>query len=139
MPMAFADLAPAVGLSRKAVIRELARISTQTHGSAQFIDALQLAQLVNYAVRSSRIELGGVGLGKPADVACELNHHRLHSQANSEVGDLRFARVADRLQHSFDTAPAEATGNQDAVERLELGGGLRPFEFFGFDPGNVDL
>src|SRR5205085_608176 len=105
----------------------------------QFIDALQLAQLVNYAVRSSRIELGGVGLGKPADVACELNHHRLHSQANSEVGDLRFARVADRLQHSFDTAPAEATGNQDAVERLELGGGLRPFEFFGFDPGNVDL
>src|SRR5689334_16164749 len=114
--MPFADLAPAVGLASEAVVRDLAGIRAQTHGSAQLIDAFQFTQLVNYAIRSGGIELGGVRLGQTADVACELDHHGLHAQADAEIGNLEFARVADGLQHAFDAAASESARNQNAVE-----------------------
>ena len=46
MAMALADLARAVGLVREAALGQLAGPSAQPHRAAQFVDALQLAQLV---------------------------------------------------------------------------------------------
>src|ERR1035437_8667867 len=101
------DLARAVGPAGETVLRQAARPPSQAHGSAQFVDALQLAQLEDHAVRRPRVELRGVGLLQAAHVARVLDHHGLHAQANAEVGDLMLARVADGVDHAFDSAFAE--------------------------------
>src|SRR5215469_15175193 len=52
MAVAFTDLERAVGLRGLAVGFELAGPGAQAHGAAQLVDAAQLAQLVDDAVRS---------------------------------------------------------------------------------------
>src|SRR5579872_4562331 len=139
MPVALADLTPAVGLPRETVVRELAGIRSQAHSSAQFVDAFQLAQLVNHAIGRGRIELGGVGLFKATNVTSELNHHSLHPEANPEIWNLGFARITDCLQHAFNSPASESPWNQNAVEGFELACGFGPLEPFGLDPGDVDF
>src|SRR5262249_5948370 len=86
MAMALADLERAVGLRGLAVGLELAGPRAQAHGAAQLVNAAQLAQLVNDAVRRRGVELAGVGVGQTADVASKLDARRLHAQADPEVG-----------------------------------------------------
>src|SRR6185436_15053228 len=93
----------------------------------------------NHTIGRSLVELGGIRLLQPADVARELDHHGLHSQADPEIRDLVFARVADGLQHSLDSAASKSARNQDAVEGFELPAGFWPFEPLGLDPGDIDL
>ena len=50
----------------------MARIRAQPHGAAQFVDALQLAQLVNHAMRRGGIEFGGIGVLHAAHVARDI-------------------------------------------------------------------
>ena len=64
------------------------------------------------------VEFAGVGVGEAADVAGELDAGGLHAEADSEIGDVVFAGVADGVEHAFDAALAEASGNEDAVEAL---------------------
>ena len=66
------------------------------------------------------VELAGVGVFQPADIARELDAGRLHAEADAEVRHLLFARVADGVEHAFDAALAEAAGDEDAVEAFKL-------------------
>ena len=61
MAMALADFGLSVSPAREAVFGQQAGIRAQAHGAAELVDALQLAQLVNHAIRRGRIELGGIG------------------------------------------------------------------------------
>src|SRR6266481_7445877 len=54
--MPLTDLGAAVGVRRLAVWLQLAGPCAQAHGSAQFVNAGQLAQLINDAVRRGRIK-----------------------------------------------------------------------------------
>src|SRR5436189_3246086 len=47
-------------------------------------------------MRGLRIKLGAVRAGEPADVARELDRGELHAEADAEVRNPVFARVADR-------------------------------------------
>src|SRR5437764_1376066 len=58
----FADLRRAIRGTRETAFREIARVRSQTHGAAQFVDAFQLAQFIDDAIRRSWIDLGRVGL-----------------------------------------------------------------------------
>ena len=113
--VALADLGRAVRLRARSCPRPAGRIRAQPHGAAQFVHALQLAQLVDHAVRRGRIELGGVGVFEAAHVARELDHHRLHAQADAEVRHLVLAREADGVDHALDAALAESARDQNAV------------------------
>jgi hypothetical protein len=53
---------------------------------------------------------------RPADVARVLDAGELHSEADAEEGRGGLAGVADGVQHAFDAALAEASGDEDAVE-----------------------
>src|SRR6185312_767406 len=99
---------------------ELASPCPQPHRSSKFVDAAQLAQFVDDAMRCSGIEFAGVGLFQATYIPCVLDAGCLHAQANAKVGNLLLARVADRVQHAFDTALAEAAGHEDAVKAFEL-------------------
>src|SRR5215467_948119 len=134
-----ANFSHAVGALRQAALGEHAGPSAQSHGAPQFVDALQLAELENHAVRGGGIELGRIGALEAADVAGVLDHHGLHAKADAEVRNLVLARVADGVDHAFDAALAEPTGHQDAIVRIQ--GALRVGrrDAFGFNPVDVDL
>src|SRR5208337_697829 len=86
MPVPLADLGLAIHFIRQRSRLDLARPCAQPHRATQFFDATQLAQLVDHAMRSRRIELTRIGTRQAADVARIFNASRLHSQTDSEVG-----------------------------------------------------
>ena len=142
--MAFADLGGAVGTMGERSGLQFAGPRTEAHGSAEFFHAAQLAQLVDDTMRRLRIEFAGVGVLQSADVARELDAGGLHAQTDAEIRHLFLARIADSIQHAGNAALAEAAGNEDAVETLELrfvaaivgAGGLKTFRL---DPMNFEL
>src|SRR5580765_2888660 len=138
MAVALADFGLPVGGACVAAFGEIAGIGSEAHGAAKLVDPFQLAQLIDDAVGGGWIELGGVGVGEAAYVTREFDDQSLHAEADAEVGDLGFARVADGHQHSFDAALAESAGDENAVEGIELGHALRPFQTLGFDPRYVN-
>src|SRR5205814_6332358 len=50
----------------------------------------------------------------------ELDRRALHTEADAEVGDSFFARVANGAQLSFDAARSEAGTDENAVDVREL-------------------
>src|SRR6266511_1775944 len=118
--MALADFGAAVGLDGVEAGLELAVPCAQAHGAAQLFHPTQLAQFVDHAVRRCGIELAGVGLFEPADVARELDAGGLHAKTYTKVGHVVFSREADAVEHPADAALAEAAGHKDAVIAGEL-------------------
>ncbi len=116
--VALADFGLSVGGARVAAFGEIAGIGSEAHGAAELVDAFQFAQLIDDAIGSGWIELGGIGVGEAAYVAREFDHQGLHAEADAEVRNLGFARVADGDQHPFDAALAEAAGHENAVEGI---------------------
>src|SRR5437870_3431694 len=84
--MTLADLESSVGGARETPFGQIARVGSQAHGAAQFVHALQLAQLIDDAIRGGGIDLGCVGLFQSANIASELDHHGLHAEADSKIG-----------------------------------------------------
>ena len=92
-----------------------------------------LGDQADHRVRRIGVELGAVGAGQAAHVACELDDGQLHAQADAEIRDAVFARVADCLDLALDPAPAETARNQDGVEAFEHR------RAFGFDALRIDV
>ncbi len=67
----------------------------------------------------SGIEFQAGGVAHAADIAREFDDRALHAQAQTQEGDVFFARVADGRDLSFDAAVAEPAGHQDAVAMAE--------------------
>ncbi len=67
----------------------------QAHRAAHVGDLLLLGQQVDDRVLRGRVELRGVGALHAGDVAGELGHRHLQTQAEAQVGDLVLARVTD--------------------------------------------
>src|ERR1700753_3721561 len=90
-------------------------------------------------MRRCGIELARVCLRQAADIARVLDASRLHAETDSKVRHLPFTRIADRIQHAFDTTLAKASGDEDAVKALKLR--LIPFDLkpLGFDPHYAEL
>src|SRR5215472_979406 len=141
--MPLADLHGAVRFGCLAIGFQLAGPRTQAHGAAQFVDASQLAQFIDDAMRRSLVKFAGIGFVQTADVAGKLNARGLHAQANAEVGNLLLTRVADAVEHAFNPALAETTGYQDAVKTFELhlvvAIAVFALQPLGFHPGQVQL
>src|SRR5215469_2495781 len=139
--VAFADLGLTVDLAGQGARLDFAGPGAETHGTAQFFDAAQLAQFVDHSMGSGRIKLAGVGVGESAYVAGELDAGGLHAEANSEVRNLLFAGIANGDQHAFDSAFAETAGYQDSVVlgELFLVGLVAGFEALSLDPVEVEL
>ena len=99
--------------------RQLAGVAAETHRAAQFVDAEQIAQLVDHLVRRVLVDLGGIGAVEPADVAREFDGRPLEAVADAEERDAVLARVLGRLHHAARAARAESAGHQDAVRAVE--------------------
>ena len=73
-----------------------------------------------------RRKLARVTVVKANHVARELDDRGLHSEADAEERQPGLARVADRLEHSFDSANSESARNENAVKVGEQLAGLLP-------------
>src|SRR4051812_26643677 len=96
MAMALADLEVAVDAVGQRVGLDLAGPGAQAHGAAELVDAAQLAQLIDDAVRGGLIELARIRAFEHADVPRKLDACRLHAEANAEVGDFSRERSGSR-------------------------------------------
>src|SRR6476620_4396526 len=85
MTVPLADLSASVRLVSEAAVLQKTGPGAQPHRATQFVDALQLAELVNDAVRRAGIELARIRSFEAAHVARVLDHHGLHAQADAEV------------------------------------------------------
>src|SRR3990170_4722115 len=94
---------------------------------------------MDHRMRAVRIELGGVGAGKPAHVARELDRGHLHAKANAEKRDLPLAGVVDRLDLSFAATIAETARDQNAVDLAEQLLRSHLFYLFGLDAFQLDF
>src|ERR1700676_2840906 len=115
MAVAFADFCFAVSLVGQGAGLQFARPRAQAHSAPHFIDAEQFAQLVNYTVRSLRLELSAVCLFEASHVTGVFNSGALHTETNPEEGNFVFAGVLDGVHHSLNSTFAEPAGNEDAV------------------------
>ena len=109
--VAFADFrnfaVAEISAGGKSFGRDFARIRAEPHGAA-LVDNVELAvhQRDNW-VFSFWIELGGIGVGETADVACELDNGALHTEAQSEERDFIGAGEINRADFAFDATVAE--------------------------------
>src|SRR5207244_2924709 len=97
MAVALLNFLALISAVSEAVGLQLARPRAQTHGAAELVDALQLAELEDDAMRGARIELGGIGIGQTADVARVFDHEGLHPETDAEIRDLLLTRVANGI------------------------------------------
>jgi len=105
-----------------------AALRAKTHGAAQigllaapFDAALAVHPFGDqryHRVRRLGVEFGAVGAVETGHMARELDGRELHAEADTEVGHLVLARVADRHNLALGAATAEAAGNQDCIHAL---------------------
>ena len=93
MAMPFAHLTDPVHLLRQRALAQLAGIGAEAHRAAFIVDGLLVGHEMNDRVRRLRIELRAVRTGKSCDVARKLDRGALHSQADSQNGDLQLSQI----------------------------------------------
>ena len=91
-----------------------------------------------------RIEFARTGPGEPTDIPGKFNAGGLHAEANAEVGNPVFPRVANGIEHPLDAAFAKAARYQNAVESGKLllvlpVAGMLALQPFRFNPGDAQL
>ena len=117
MAVALVDHRLAEDLPRPRAVVELHRVRAEPHRPPHVGDLLLLGQQVDHREGGLRVELGRVGTVHPRHVAGELDHGRLHPEADAEIRDVVLARDARRLDLALDPAVAEAAGDEDPVGR----------------------
>src|SRR3984957_12952443 len=139
MAVALVYFAGAIRALGEASLSKAARPASEAHGAAELVDALQFAQLEDDAVRRAGVEFGGIGFLKSGHVTRELNHLRLHTEADAEERHFALAGIANGVQHPIDAALAEAAGHQNAIVTFELMFPIGAMYALGLNPMNVDL
>lgn len=91
-------------------------IASQTK-SAALIHILTLTgHKVNDLMLAVSYEFTGVGILESQYISGKFDHCDLHTQTNTEVWNFLFSGESGRQDHPFYAAPAEATGNKDAIQ-----------------------
>src|SRR5215475_9498567 len=119
MAMPLADFTLFVNAKCQCVGLDLASPCAQAHCAAEFFHPPQLTQLVNHTMRRCGVEFTGISLSQTNYIARKFNTRCLHSQANAEVRHLVLTCIADRDQHTLNTAFAEPTRNENSVVAFE--------------------
>src|SRR4249919_1896985 len=132
-----------------AVSVELGRIGSEPHRTAEVTPGGALLKpLLAHPLgdqaddRLRRIaELGCRSVGDAPQVSRTLDAGHLHPKADSEEGNFPLASKLHRGNLAFAPALAEPAGNEDPMQRFELGNdvGLGMLEDLSIDPLDLDL
>ncbi len=145
--VALADPGGAVDCGDLAVAAELGFIGAEAHGPAKvavgaaFLQAFGAHPFGDEAddglFRSAEFRARGV---RYAGLADALDAGHLHAEADPEEGDFALAGEFDRGDLALASALAEASGDEDPVQGLELGGEvrIRLLEHLRIEPADMD-
>src|SRR5207237_10825022 len=109
------------------------------HRAAEGVVSYDIAEFVDDLLWLLVIELRRIRADHSTNVARELDRRALHADTNAEVGDLLFARIADRTQLAFHAACAETGADQNAVDLGQLAVVPLVFQRFRIDVDDAHL
>ena len=98
---------------------QCALVGTEAHGSSHVGDVLLLLHDVDDVVWSLFVHLAAVGIGISENVACELNHHHLHSKTDAKCRDVVGAGVFYCRYLTFYASLSESGADDHTVESFE--------------------
>src|SRR5262245_58415154 len=137
--VALADHRSSVCRPRETSFGQHAVIGAETHRAAEFVNPFQLAKFVYDAVRSVLIEFARMGAFEAGHIARVFDHHGLHTEADTKIGDLVLSRVPYGGDHTLDPALAETSWDENPVVSLESLNTAGPGEALRLNPVDVDL
>ena len=85
-----------------------------------------------------RIQFNAMRIVVSDHISCKFHDRQLHAETQTQIGNLMFSCIADRMDHTFDSAVAEAAGNEDSVYITQNvlyvfgrnGFGIHPFDIY---------
>lgn len=128
------------------VLLEDAGVSAKTHGSTE-LALVDLGHVDNGVVLGLGVQLLTADILDVGDVAAELQHGQLHTQADTQERLVVGTRPCDGLHHTLSTSVTETTGHQDTIGRADRvpglvvigrGGGVI-FQMRRVDPDDLNL
>ena len=125
--VALLDVGDAIGLSNLGARLDVAGVSAQSHRAPHVGDRLLILHQVDDIMAGLGVHLGAVGIGQSQHIACELNDHALHTQADAEGGHIVLAAPLEGDKFALDASLPKAWSDDDAVmsgqELLDIGVG----------------
>lgn len=113
-------------------------VCAKSHGGTHILNTFLFLLQGNHGVGGVFIKLGGVGMFELADVAGKLDGRNLHTEADAKVGDVVFSGVLTGQDFSFGPSISKSTGDEDAIDTIEVGGGPFFFNRLGINPVDGD-
>src|SRR5665648_913460 len=145
--VALGNAGRAVDLGDLTALGEHGVVSAETHGAAKIAVLLAFLQFLaphpfgheaDHRLLGGA-ELGGAGVLDAGKVAGDLDHSHLHAEADAEIRKLTHARIAGGVDLALGAALAESARHENAVDVLEIGGGVLALEHLRLDPFEIDL
>ena len=116
-----------------------AGICAQTQRAALVYIIALTGHKVNDLVLAELVELARVSVLYPRNVAGIFYNRYLHSQADSEIGNVVLPGVFRRKDHALYSSAAEAAGNDYPVQMRELALVVRLGQSLRIDPVDADM
>ena len=113
--MALLDVGHAIGFGDLGARLDGAGIGAQSHRAAQVGHRLLVLHQVDDVVRRLGVHLGAVGVGHAQHIACKLDDHALHAQANAEGGHVVLTAPPQCHKLALDAALSKSRCHHDAV------------------------
>ena len=92
-----------------------AGIRAKSHRAAHVGDGLLVLHEVDDVVGRLGVNLGAVGIGETQDVACKLDDHALHTQADAEGGHIVLTTPPEGDILALDATLSESRSDDDTV------------------------
>ena len=137
--VAFINMGNAIAARHLRALRDLARVAAEAQCAAHIDGAGLVRHEIDNLIEAVLVEFAGVCICDAAHVAGILDDGNLHTEANAEVRDVALSCVLCGINHTLDTAVAEAARHKDAITALEHFGSVFLRDELGIDPIDLDL
>ena len=139
MPVSFRNFIFFIGKVGGGTLFERAGTSTKSHGGSLILYLFLIIHNVNYGIRCIRVKFFAVCFCQTQNISGEINHGNLHTQAQSEIGEIIFPGEFGSDYFSLRSTISKSTGNQNAMEISKVGIGAILLDFFRIDMNHHDL
>ena len=137
--VAFIDMGNAIAARHLRALRDLARVAAEAQCAAHIDGAGLVRHEIDNLIEAVLVEFAGVCIRDAAHVAGILDDGNLHAEANAEVRDVALSCVLCGIDHTLDTAVAEAAWHKDTIAALEHFGSVFLRDELGINPIDLDL
>ena len=137
--MTLLDVLLAIRLTDLRTLLQDAIVSTQTHRATHIGHVLLICHQVNHLMRGVRLHLRGIGIRHTQHVTSELNHHALHSQADTQARHIVLTGILQGCELALNTTLTEARSDQNTIHILQLLSYVLVIQLLGMEQVQIQL